>query len=65
MTIRFDGTRVIADPDSRWVEFTGKGVRKVKYGGPSAEAKCREHGARYASMKKKAREIIAQLPVRT
>lgn len=58
VTICFDGRREIDDPDSRWIEFTGKGAGRVKSGSPNAEQRCHECAERYDAMKKAARRLI-------
>lgn len=58
--VNFDGKRTVEDPDSRWVEFTGKGEKRIKFGAPKTEAKCREAAERYDSLKRMARERINQ-----
>ncbi|WP_254508545.1 hypothetical protein [Anatilimnocola floriformis] len=60
VTVRFDGKREIEDPDSRWIEFTGKGERAVKLNSATAETRCREYVARYAALKQEARRLIDQ-----
>ncbi len=60
VTICFDGRRIIDDPDSRWIEFTGKGAGRVKYGASKAEQRCRDYAERYDAMKKAARSLIDQ-----
>lgn len=56
--IRYDGKREIADPNSCWFEFTGKGAGRAKCDSPAAEAKCREVAVRYTAMKEAARGLI-------
>jgi Leucine-rich repeat (LRR) protein len=56
--VRYDGKRLIEDPDSRWFEFTGRGAGKVKCSSSTAEARCRERAEQYDQMKKRARSII-------
>jgi hypothetical protein len=58
--IRFDGKREIDDPDSRYIEFTGKGAGRIKYSSPKAEQRCTEFGERYDAMKQAARILIDQ-----
>jgi hypothetical protein len=60
VTICFDGRREIEDPDSRWIEFTGKSAGRVKCGTAKAEAKCREIAERYDALKQAARLMIDQ-----
>jgi hypothetical protein len=58
--LRFDGGREIADPDSLWIEFTGKGAGRVKCSSSSAEAKCRAQAERYAALKEAAQALLEQ-----
>jgi hypothetical protein len=58
--IDYRGQRSIEDPDSRWVEFTGKGAGRVKYGTAKAAERCREYELRYHAMKQAARALIDQ-----
>ena len=58
VTLCYDGRRTLEDPDSRWLEFTGKSAGQVKCDSAHAERKCREHAERYAEMKRKARTIL-------
>lgn len=60
--IRFDGKREIDDPNSRWIEFTGKGAGRVKCGSPNAEQRCREYTKLYVAMRQAARVLIDKEP---
>ena len=60
VTICFDGRRELDDPDSRWIEFTGKGAGRIKCGSPKAEQRCIEYAERYDAMKQAARILIDQ-----
>lgn len=57
---RFDGKRLIDDPNSLWFVFTGKGVRRVKCGISTSESRCNEYSIRYEEMKAIARELVAK-----
>ncbi|WP_367874418.1 leucine-rich repeat domain-containing protein [Luteolibacter sp. Populi] len=59
VTVRYDGRRTIEDPDSRWIEFTGKAARRFKASSADVEAKCRAQSERYSSMKEEARALIS------
>jgi len=56
--IEYDGRRTIEDPESRWLEFTGKGAGRVKQGSPQAAKKRCAYEERYELMKRDARALI-------
>lgn len=56
--IRYDGKRMINDPDSEWFEFLGKSAGRVKCSNPKSEEKCAEHQKKYDSMKEEAKRVI-------
>jgi hypothetical protein len=56
--IRFDDKREVADPDSLWFEFTGKGAGRIKCDSPKAHQRCDEVAERYKAMKQAARILI-------
>lgn len=58
VVLRYDGTRFVDDPASRWFEFTGRGAGRVKCSSNAAEAKCQAHSARYEDLRKQARNFI-------
>jgi hypothetical protein len=58
VTICYDGRRTIVDPDSRWIEFTGKGAGRVKFGSATADERCRAYAEHYKHMKQVARLLI-------
>ncbi|HET6582513.1 MAG TPA: hypothetical protein VFG69_03675 [Nannocystaceae bacterium] len=53
-----DGTRLIEDAASRWIEFTGKGAGGVRPGSTTEDARCRAYAERYAAMKQQARALL-------
>lgn len=73
VSLHYDGKRFIADPASRWFEFTGRGAGSVKCSSPNADAKCREKSTHYTLMKHQARALVDRVngrpleghPVRT
>ena len=61
VTVRHDGKRTIADPQTEWYEFLGKGAGHIKRMSPKAEQKCQEHTRRFERMKEEARSVIKNL----
>jgi hypothetical protein len=58
--IDYRGDRSIGNPDDLWIEFTGRGVRRVKVGSEMAERRCNEADTAYAAMKREAAALIAK-----
>lgn len=58
VVVQYDGQRFVDDPTSRWFEFTGRAAGRVKYGSPTAQARCLEKSEQYDRMKLQARELI-------
>src|SRR5262249_29013697 len=64
VSIWHDGRRMIDDPSTRWIEFTGRGAGRVKCDSASADARRRDYEKRYEVMKKNARQLIDHSLVR-
>lgn len=58
VVIRYDGKRIMSDPASEWVEFTGKAAGRVMRGSSTEAARCRAQAERYELLKQQARELI-------
>lgn len=58
VSVLYKGKRWIDDPDSRWIEFTGRAAGRVKWSSPAADARCREASERYDTLRKQARALI-------
>jgi len=58
VAIWHDGRRMIDDPDSLTVYFTGRGAGQVKRSSKTMEARCQAYAARYEEMKSRARAVI-------
>lgn len=60
ITIYYDGSRMLKDPDSQWFEFLGKKAGRVKCSAANAQQKCNAFIEKFEFMKKEAQKIIAQ-----
>lgn len=61
VTIAYDGKRLMPDPDTEWIEFTGKKSGRTKCTSSTFEQRCREFTEKYNAMKEKAHELLTTL----